>query len=81
MRRSREQGLKVTTVSSSTASAIKAQQLGLTVLDFEQVNHVDMYVDGADEVSPELTLLKLDVQVFKFFAAGSLEKSSGSPVV
>lgn len=56
--RSREQGLKVTTVSSSTASAIKAQQLGLTVLDFEQVNHVDMYVDGADEVSPELTLLK-----------------------
>jgi len=56
--RSREQGLKVTTVSSSTASAIKAQQLGLTVLDFEQVKHVDMYVDGADEVSPELTLLK-----------------------
>ena len=25
--------------------------------------------------------LLLDVQVFKFFAAGSLEKSSGSPVV
>ncbi len=56
--RSREKGLKVTTVSSSTASAIKAQQLGLTVLDFEQVKHVDMYVDGADEVSPELNLLK-----------------------
>ena len=56
--RSREQGLKVSTVSSSTASAIKAQQLGLTVLDFEQVKHVDMYVDGADEVSPELNLLK-----------------------
>lgn len=56
--RSREQGLKVTTVSSSVASAIKAQQLGLPVLGFGQVSHIDLYVDGADEVSPELTLLK-----------------------
>ncbi|MDO9046799.1 MAG: ribose-5-phosphate isomerase RpiA [Methylobacter sp.] len=56
--RIREQGLKVTTVSSSIASAIKAQQLGLPVLGFEQVSHIDLYVDGADEVSPELTLLK-----------------------
>jgi ribose 5-phosphate isomerase A len=53
-----EQGLKVTTVSSSVVSAIKAQQLGLPVLGFEQVSHIDLYVDGADEVSPELTLLK-----------------------
>jgi ribose 5-phosphate isomerase A len=57
-RRSREQGLKITAVASSVVSAIKAQQLGLPVLGFEQVSHVDMYVDGADEVSPELTLLK-----------------------
>lgn len=57
-RRSREEGLKVTTVASSGVSALKAQQLGLAVLDFEQVNHIDLYVDGADEVSPELTLLK-----------------------
>ena len=56
--RSREQGLKVTTVSSSVVSAIKAQQLGLPVLGFEQVSHIDLYVDGADEVSPELALLK-----------------------
>ncbi|WP_031436503.1 ribose-5-phosphate isomerase RpiA [Methylobacter tundripaludum] len=56
--RSREQGLKVTTVSSSIVSAIKAQQLGLPVLGFDQVSHIDLYVDGADEVSPELTLLK-----------------------
>jgi ribose 5-phosphate isomerase A len=57
-RRSREQGLKVTTVASSVVSAIKAQQLGLSVLGFDQVNRVDLYVDGADEVSPELVLLK-----------------------
>lgn len=57
-RRSREQGLKVTTVASSVVSAIKAQQLGLPVLGFDQVSRLDLYVDGADEVSPELTLLK-----------------------
>jgi ribose 5-phosphate isomerase A len=56
--RSREQGLKVTTVASSAVSALKARQLGLAVLDFEQVSRIDLYVDGADEVSPELTLLK-----------------------
>jgi len=56
--RSREQGLKITTVSSSVVSAIKAQQLGLPALGFDQVSHVDLYVDGADEVSPDLTLLK-----------------------
>lgn len=56
--RSREQGLKVSTVSSSIVSASKAQQLGLPIMGFEQVSHIDLYVDGADEVSPELTLLK-----------------------
>ena len=57
-RRSREQGLKVATVASSVVSALKAQQLGLTVLGIEQVSHVDLYVDGADEVTPDLILLK-----------------------
>lgn len=56
--RSHEEKLKVTTVASSVVSAIKAQQLGLPVLGFEQVSHLDLYVDGADEVSPDLTLLK-----------------------
>ena len=57
-RRSREQGLKVATVASSVVSALKAQQLGLTVLGIEQVSHLDLYVDGADEVTPDLILLK-----------------------
>lgn len=57
-RRSREQGLKLTTVASSAVSALKAQQLGLTVLGIEQVSRLDLYVDGADEVAPDLTLLK-----------------------
>lgn len=57
-RRSHEEGLKVTTVASSVVSAIQAQQRGLPVLDVEQVSRLDLYVDGADEVSPDLSLLK-----------------------
>lgn len=57
-RRCREEHLKITTVSSSVASAVEARKLGLPVLDFEQVSQLDIYVDGADEVSPDLTLLK-----------------------
>lgn len=57
-RRCREENLQITTVSSSNASAIEARRMGLQVLDFEQISHLDIYVDGADEVSPDLTLLK-----------------------
>lgn len=57
-RRCLEENMQITTVSSSDASAIEAQKLGLPVMGFEQVSHLDMYVDGADEVSPDLTLLK-----------------------
>lgn len=57
-RRCRDENLQITTASSSAASTIEAQKQGLTVLDFEQINHLDIYVDGADEVSPDLTLLK-----------------------
>lgn len=57
-RRSSEESLKITTVASSVISAIKAQQLGLPVLSLEQVSQLDVYVDGADEVAPDLTLLK-----------------------
>jgi ribose 5-phosphate isomerase A len=56
--RQNEEGLQVTVVSSSIISAVKAQALGLPVVALEQVERLDLYVDGADEVSPELTLLK-----------------------
>jgi len=57
-RRVSEENLQVTTVSSSVASAIKATQLGLPLLAIEQVSAIDLYVDGADEVTPDLALLK-----------------------
>ncbi|HEX5538227.1 MAG TPA: ribose-5-phosphate isomerase RpiA [Methylophilaceae bacterium] len=57
-RRQREEGLKVTTASSSVVSAIKARSLNLPLVAIEQLGRLDVYVDGADEVTPDMTLLK-----------------------
>ena len=54
----KQQGLKFTTVASSVVSTIKAQQMGLDQVAIEQLTGIDMYVDGADEVTTDLTLLK-----------------------
>lgn len=57
-RRFHREELRIETVASSVVSAIKARQLGLPLLAIEQVSRLDVYVDGADEVTPDLTLLK-----------------------
>ncbi len=53
-----EENLKVTTIASSQVSMIKAQSLGLNVIALTQVAEIDLYVDGADEITPDMTLLK-----------------------
>ncbi|MES2580177.1 MAG: ribose-5-phosphate isomerase RpiA [Pseudomonadota bacterium] len=57
-RRQLDENLKVTTIASSTISMIKAQSLGLNVIALNQVSEIDLYVDGADEITPDMTLLK-----------------------
>lgn len=57
-RRRVEEGLRVTAVASSTVSAIKARSLGLPLAALEHIDRLDLYVDGADEVTPDLALLK-----------------------
>jgi ribose 5-phosphate isomerase A len=57
-KRQRTEKLNVTTVSSSVISAVKAKQAGLPVVSIDSLDGLDMYVDGADEVTPDLTLLK-----------------------
>lgn len=56
--RQRTENLRVTTVSSSNISMIKAQSAGLTVLSLSQLSQIDLYVDGADEITPDNALLK-----------------------
>lgn len=56
--RQKTEQLRVTTVASSNISMIKAQSAGLTVLSLSQLSEIDLYVDGADEITPDNTLLK-----------------------
>jgi len=53
-----DEGLKFTTVASSTISAQKAQSLHLPIVALEHISSIDLYVDGADEITPDKTLLK-----------------------
>lgn len=57
-RRQREQQLDIQVVTSSVISRVKAQQAGLRVMSIEYLSHLDMYVDGADEVNTDMMLLK-----------------------
>ena len=56
--RQAKEGLNIQTVASSTISAIKAQNCGLPLVAISQISQLDLYVDGADEITPELPLLK-----------------------
>ncbi len=56
--RNQREGLDVKVVASSLVSTLKAQEMGLSVVALEHVRQLDIYVDGADEVTPDMTLLK-----------------------
>jgi ribose 5-phosphate isomerase A len=45
-------------VSSSEASAARLKAAGIRVLDLNSVDEVPVYVDGADEVTKHLTMIK-----------------------
>ena len=73
-RRHKEEGLRITAVASSVVSTIKAQELGLPLVALEHLGKIDLYVDGADEVTPQMTLLKgrgYDLVREKLLARGS----------
>lgn len=45
-------------VSSSEASTARLKQLGITVLDLNDIYAFDIYVDGADEINPAMDMIK-----------------------
>ena len=53
-----DEGLKIQVVASSVVSGIIAKSLNLPIVALEHVSQIDVYVDGADEVSSNMTLLK-----------------------
>ncbi|MBS9335590.1 ribose-5-phosphate isomerase RpiA [Fructobacillus sp. M1-13] len=53
-----DQNWQITGVATSKRSAELAQSLGLTVKDIDEVSAIDVTIDGADEVDPELNGIK-----------------------
>lgn len=52
------QGLRVTGVSTSAATATAAHERGIPLVGLDDVDLIDVTVDGADEVDPCLDLIK-----------------------
>ena len=51
-------GLNIKAISTSEASAALARELGITLTTLEDDPAVDLTIDGADEVDPDLDLIK-----------------------
>jgi ribose 5-phosphate isomerase A len=51
-------GLKIRCVASSDASHNLGLSLGMDVVTLAELPELDLYIDGADEVGPELALIK-----------------------
>ena len=52
------EGLKIRGIPTSEASARLAAECHIPVLGFEDIEAVDLTIDGADEVDPDLNLIK-----------------------
>src|SRR6187455_2248152 len=57
-RRVREEGLRIAGVATSFDSARLARDCGVPLLTFSDVDVLDLAIDGADEVDPELRMIK-----------------------
>jgi len=53
-----KEGLKITGVPTSEASDAQAKRLGIPLIELSEDVELDITIDGADEVSPDLDLVK-----------------------
>jgi ribose 5-phosphate isomerase A len=56
--RVRAEGLDITCVPTSHATETQARALGLRIADFASIDEIDYLFDGADEVDPDLRMIK-----------------------
>ena len=56
--RIRNEKLRITLASSSFSTSLLAVELGMSLMPTEQVTHLDLYADGADEFDPQKRLIK-----------------------
>jgi ribose 5-phosphate isomerase A len=57
-RRIREEGLSILGVPTSFSAAMLARKHGVPVRTLDDVDHIDIAIDGADEVDPAKNLIK-----------------------
>lgn len=58
VRRVRDEGLRIRAVPTSLASAHAAEAGGIPLVDLNDVDYVDVTIDGADEIDPRRDLIK-----------------------
>jgi ribose 5-phosphate isomerase A len=51
-------GLKIIGVPTSEATRIQAQRLGIPLSTLDETPELDLAIDGADEIAPDLSLIK-----------------------
>jgi ribose 5-phosphate isomerase A len=51
-------GLKITAVPTSEATRVQAEQVGIALTTLDTTPELDLTIDGADEIAPDLTLIK-----------------------
>ncbi|MDG2252259.1 MAG: ribose 5-phosphate isomerase A [Methylophilaceae bacterium] len=54
----KSEGLSINVVASSTVSQERANEAGIKYISIDQIEKIDLYVDGADEITNDLVLLK-----------------------
>ena len=57
-RRMNEEGLEITGVPTSLATKELAESLGISLIELDQTNGLDIVIDGADEFDPNFQLIK-----------------------
>ena len=57
-RRVREEGLEIVGVPTSLATRNLATEVGITLVDLDELNGLDVVIDGTDEFDPQFQLIK-----------------------
>ncbi|MFY9221126.1 MAG: ribose-5-phosphate isomerase RpiA [Blastocatellia bacterium] len=53
-----KEGLNIVAIPTSEASATLAKELGIKLVGFNEVNQLDITIDGADEIDADFNMLK-----------------------
>ncbi|MGG3571428.1 ribose-5-phosphate isomerase RpiA [Bacillus gobiensis] len=53
-----KEGLSFRGIPTSVRTQVLAKEMGIPLVDFSEIDRIDLAIDGADEVNPDLDLIK-----------------------